>query len=551
MIRYIILLFFSITVVSCSNFFDTFPHDELSTSTTWKTEEDANRFVIGCYSGFVNGTYLLSSDCTSDIGYSHSDGWGWRNIGNGTLSASNTGSSYYDFTTIRRCNTFLENVDKVQFKDESIKKDFIAQVRTIRAYKYFEMNFWYGGVPIIDSYLSAEEAQVPRKTEEEVKQFIYQELDASIPDLQVMPSQVGRIAKATALAIKMRSALYWGDLERSLSAAQEIIKMQQYELDPDYSNLFTLAGKSSPEIIYAVQYMENVQPFDLIGKMYNYIDGGLSSIVPTQNLVDMYEMEDGLPKEESSLYNPSLPFYKRDPRMKMTILYPGQNWKAKGKDEVILNTLDKEIKKIDSNGQLIQVVNDNYYGYSINASQTGLSWAKYTVPMDQYSDIWKTSACPILFRYAEVLLSYAEAKNELNGPSDDVYEKLDLVRNRVGMPSVDRNKYSTKEKLRELIRRERTVEFAGEGLRRADILRWKDSSGKMLAESVLNEDLYRIVGTINYDETDPTRRAVIDIQAPLEAKKIETRKFRLHNRYYPIPQSSIDKNPNLKQNEGY
>lgn len=551
MAKYIMSLILSIVMTGCSGFFDTVPYDALSPSTTWKTEKDANSFAIGCYSGFVNGAYLLYADCASDIGYNKFPWEGWTNIGNGTLSASDPGASYYNFTTIRRCNTFLENVDKVQFKDESAKKDLIAQVRTIRAYKYFELNFWYGGVPIIDSYLSAEEAQVPRKTEDEVKQFIYEELDASIPDLQVMPSQVGRIGRATALAIKMRSALYWGDLERSLSAAEEIINMQQYQLDSDYANLFTLAGKTSPEIIYAVQYLENVQSLGTIGQMYNNVDGGWSSIVPTQNLVDMYEMEDGLPKEESSLYNPSLPFYKRDPRMKMTILYPGQNWKAKGKEEVILNTLDKEIKKKDANGQEISVINDNYYANANNASQTGLSWAKYTVPMDQYSDIWKTAACPILFRYAEVLLSYAEAKNELNGPSNDVYEKLDLVRNRVGMPSVDRKKYSSREALRELIRRERTVEFAGEGLRRADILRWKDASGKMLAESVLNGDLCRIVGTINYEESDPTKRAVINTQASLEEKKIETRKFRSHNRYYPIPQSSIDKNPNLKQNEGY
>ena len=76
---------------------------------------------------------------------------------------------------------------------------------------------------------------------------------------------------------------------------------------------------------------------------------------------------------------------------------------------------------------------------------------------------------PIVFRYAEVLLSYAEAENELNGPSADVYAKINLVRQRAGMPAVDQTKYGTKDKLRELIRRERSVEFAGEGLRRADI----------------------------------------------------------------------------------
>ena len=153
----------------------------------------------------------------------------------------------------------------------------------------------------------------------------------------------------------------------------------------------------------------------------------------------------------------------------------------------------------------------------------------------------------IVFRYAEVLLSYAEAANELDGPSAQVYDCLDQIRTRAGMPAVDRAKYSTKETLRELIRRERCVELAGEGLRRADILRWKDANGKRLAETLLNGNLDRITGTINYDESDPYKRAVISSVRTT----IETRQFTERNRYLPIPQGSIDKNPNLEQNPGY
>lgn len=247
-----------------------------------------------------------------------------------------------------------------------------------------------------------------------------------------------------------------------------------------------------------MQYLENLQGLGVIGQMYNNVDGGWSSIVPTQNLVDMYEMKDGSTKEESDIYDPKYPFKDRDPRMEMTILFPGQMWQAQGKDAVVLNTLDKEINGIS---------NDNYPEGLDNASKTALSWSKYLAPMDQYSNIWDTGACPIVFRYAEVLLSFAEAENELNGPSDDVYKVLDKIRARVSMPTVNRTKYGTKETLRELIRRERTIELAGEGLRKADILRWKDSSGKMLAENLLNSNLYRITGTINYNEADPYKKS--------------------------------------------
>ena len=146
-----------------------------------------------------------------------------------------------------------------------------------------------------------------------------------------------------------------------------------------------------------------------------------------------------------------------------------------------------------------------------------------------------------------MLLSWAEAENELNGPSAQVYDYIDQIRQRVGMVKVDRVKYATKDALRELIHRERCVEFAGEGLRRADILRWKDGNGKMLAETVLNGELRRITGTVNYNEPDKYKRAEITGTA-----LIETRKFAPKNRYLPISQTDVlDKNPNITQNPGY
>ena len=228
----------------------------------------------------------------------------------------------------------------------------------------------------------------------------------------------------------------------------------------------------------------------------------------------------------------------RDPRMAMTVIFPGQDFEGS-----IFNTLDQTLPGGGNN--------QNYPLVADNASKTALTWAKYLAPMSQYPDIWDTDACPIVFRYAEVLLSFAEASNELTGPSGDVYDILDDIRQRVNMPVVDRTKYNSKESLRELIRRERGVEFAGEGLRRADIIRWKDSSGKMVAETVLNGPLYRVIGTVNHNEADVYKRATIDINASAEDRLVENRQFLPIHRYLPIPQSSIDKNPNLKQNTGY
>lgn len=352
------------------------------------------------------------------------------------------------------------------------------------------------------------------------------------------PAASGYIAKGTALAIKMRSALYYADYQRAKEAAKAIMDLGQYELDPSFENIFMVSGQNSKEIIAAVQHDENLYSNWMIATMYNNSDAGWSSMVPSKNLIDAYEMSNGLTKEEAgSGYDPVHPFANRDPRMAMTVLYPGMDWVNYKGEETIINTLDKEV-----NGK----TNPDHPGTANNSSKTGLTWAKYLAPMSQYGDVWSSNAQTIIFRYAEVLLTYVEAENELNGPSAEIYDMLDQIRTRVGMPKVDQSKYGTKETLRELIRRERSIELAGEGLRRADILRWKDASGKMVAETVLNAPLESFTGTINYDEKDPYKRAVIS-----GVELVENRSFAPHNRYLPIKQDALDKNKLLKQNDGY
>ncbi len=538
-------------MASCSDFLDTLPSDALTPETTWKTEQDAQKFLIGCYDGWEKGEELLYMDCASDFGYNNFQWEGYKDFGNGTLSQANPGTNFYDYTIIRRCNTLLENIDKIAFSDEKVKKDLIAQARVIRAYRYFKMNWLYGGVAQIGNYGSDQEAQVERATEAQIREFIHAELDECTSDLSEKPAARGRIAQGAALAIRMREALYYGDWQVAKEKAQAIIDLSKkngnlYELEKGadgYSRLFQVAGQDSKEIILAVQYINSTKPLGVIGQMYNNGDGGWSSIVPTYQLIDTYEMKSGLTITESgSGYDPAHPFKNRDPRLALTVIYPGADYIKADGTKAVFNTLDKTI---DGSA------NANFMTAADNASKTGLTWNKYLGPITQYADIWKSNACPIVFRYAEVLLTWAEAENELNGPSEDVYAKIDEVRTRVGMPKVDRNKYNSKETLRELIWRERGVEFAGEGIRRADILRWKTSDGKMLAEKVLNVTLERRVGTVDMKGSDPESRATIKQDASAADKKIEDRKFEKKNRYFPFGQEVLDKNPKLTQNEGY
>lgn len=535
-----------LATTSCSDFLNTVPYDALAPSNTWKTEGDAEKFLIGCYDGWIDESGILYWDCASDFGYSNFLWDHYQSIGNGTMTAGlKEVSDHYTFSKIRQCNDFLTNIANVPFADEAKKNDMIAQVKVMRAYDYFDKNWQYGGVPIIDSYSSREEAQVPRNTEAEVNKFIEDELDAAIPMfLEDKASKAGYIDRATALAIKMRHALYYGKYERAKEAARIIMDMGKFDLEEDYGRLFRLEGQDSKEIIAAVQHMETYYGNMFPAIMANNEDGGWSSMVPTWNLVNAYEMDNGLTKEEAGdYYDPKHPFANRDPRLAMSIAFPGMDWIRDDGTTKVLNTLNDSIV-IDNK----KVLNLNYSTASNNSSKTGLTWNKYVYPLNQFADMWDTGMNTILFRYAEVLLSYVEAENELNGPSEDVYGKLNQIRNRAGMPIVDRAKYGTQEKLRELIRRERSVEMAGEGLRRADILRWKDAEGKMLAETLMNGELRCPGGTIDYTETNPYKRAVI---IPDSVQLVESRGFSTHNRYLPIPQKYRDLNDKLEQNPGY
>lgn len=539
-------------MTSCDDFFDTAPKDALSPATFWKTEADAEKAVVACYEDWCSpatgSSEVFFADCMSDIAYSYTGSSSYKYIGNGSATRTST-VKYYDYSIIRRCNTFMENVDKVPFADDKVKNNLIGQVRTIRAWRYFQMNFWYGGVPLITGLPQfADDAKLPRDTEEAVKKFVYDELDKAVTELNDAPSARGRIAKGTALAIKMRSALYYDDLDRALEAARAIQNLNLYEIEKgmSYEELFSLKGRDSKEIICSMQHVPTTEPFGNTIRLFSNEDGGWASFVPTQNLVDMFEMENGLmPEEEGSGYDPVHPFAHRDPRLKKTIVYPGLDWDGANGKTRVYNTLDKTI-----DGKS----NSDYMDAANNATHTGMIWAKYTAPISQYSaSLSNDELCPILFRYAEVLLTIAEIDVEKGVNTDEVYRILDELRGRGGHVAVDRSRYSTQAQLRELVRRERCLELAGEGLRRADLVRWKDENGKMLAETLLNGPLYRMVGTVDVNNPDPDMRAVIE--APSEDNKtlrtLENRTFSPYQRYLPIHQDQLNTNPNLTQTEGY
>jgi len=535
---FVALLMAGLGLQSCSDFLDKYPGDVLTPDTFWKTEADAKLALVGCYRNWESEG-VLYRDCGSDNAFSFHKHEGWQIVGNGGMSSADPGSGYYDYGTINRCNEFLENIDAIPFADNKLKERFKAEVRFIRAYQFMLLTLNYGDVPLsLKTYSTIEEARLSRAPKIEVEKFILQELKevaGTLPE-KYNSADIGRITKGAALAMRMRLNLYLGQFEDALTDATAVKDLNVYQLFPTYDGVFHLANVNNSEVILDVQFKENDKENWLIAALFPNGDGGWSSIVPINALVNAYEMKDGSTIQEATLsgkYDQKHPFLDRDPRLKMSILYPGQNWNGR-----IYDPLAKNIKQDDGK----EVSNPDYFNGASNASKSGYAMKKYTAPNSQFVDPWNTSMNIIVTRYAEVLLTIAETKIELGRIDNEVYTSLDMVRERAGMPKVDRTKYATKEKLRELVRRERRVEFAFEGLRRADIIRWD------IAKDVLNgraEGSW--TGVVDKNEPNEDKRALLNGDPIF----IEDRKFQSFNRYLPIGQDQLDLNKNLTQTPGY
>ncbi|RHR61718.1 RagB/SusD family nutrient uptake outer membrane protein [Parabacteroides sp. AF17-28] len=544
---------------SCDDFFDLNPKDQLTTNTFWNTSNDVDAAVTAAYNWWVNNyvgsKFIFYEDSYSDIGFNYTNASNMRNMGRGSVSPTSAPNYWRQYETIRRCNFVIENIDLVPASamTETQKNDFLAQVRAIRGYSHAYLATWYGDAVIMDFVpATADDAKLPREPEAKVKEHAMNDLVWSAEHIAEKPAEKGRIAKGTVLSMIARFNLLWGNYSEALDAANQVIALNQYELDPDFLNMFSMAGQNSKEIICTYEHVQTTYAYSDVIRFYNNSDGGWASFVPTQNMVDMFEMADGkMIDEAGSGYDPVHPFYNRDPRLKNTVIYSGLDWVGRNNVPRIFNTLDKTLPNGSSN--------KDYYTAADNASHTGMLWAKYLYPnQGQYSTSMNDDAlCPIIFRYAEILLTKAECLVELNQDLQEAMNIVDRLRVRGGHIAVDRSKYNTQAKVRELVRRERTIELAGEGFRYEDIVRWDEydksgaKTGRKVAEAVMPGDLYRLCGTVNYDEPDPDRRAVIDVNATPEDRLIEVRYFDKKQFHLPILQAEMDANPQLVQNDGY
>lgn len=494
----------------------------------WNTAADAE---LGLYRGYVgipdglSGRQIMFLDALSDQLVARQSTRGEYEAYVKGIQASDWDKANHiymdDYKTIRRVNRLLENIGRV-YMEEPLRERFILEARALRAYYHMELLMLFGGVPIVTTALSPEESKMERNTAEEVYKFVKTELAfcaEQLPERYDFADRT-RITSGIAYALLTRVALFFHDYPTAKEASLKVIESDVYQLHRSanpansYRDLFGYAGESNNERIF-FRENGNSAAFTTIGMPS---EGGQSVLSPTAAIVDAYQLKDGrnlqeLPADSIALFHRD-PNHKdmRDPRLKASILLVGDTF------------MNSTLNPFDNSN-----INANRLGNQYS-TVTGYWVKKYLDERDKTPSASTRNLDFMIIRYAEVLLSYAEAlveSGEWNHP--DVLYYVNLVRNRAGMPSATLEKYNSEEKMRQLIRQERTVELAFEGVHYFDIRRWGTW------ENVMNGVVYGAV--------DPATGRKIEV---------ETRTTNGDRSYWwPIPEVEMLSNPNMVQNPGY
>lgn len=448
------------------------------------------------------------------------------------------------FSGIRQANMVIEHIDMVEnFPSQDIYDRSLGEAYFLRAYMYFELVKRWGAVPLFDKplELGVDDLDLPRATYEECIAFIEADCNtaAGLLDLTNSEGDTGRATKGAALALKSRTLLYAArplnnpenDIDKwkaAADAAWEVINLNQYSLDPDYVNMFfrpdlgteIIMNRPRTKLTFEQGRPSNNSSFfvriALPGGNYN--GWGVTGV--TGSFVDLYEDSNGYPiTNAASNYTLTDPYVNRDPRLRMTVLYNDRFWFNK----------NIELYKSDSQGR--QGTEYNKIGYAI---------AKFWPEAHQRYKGTSTYLNYIFFRYAEILLNYAEAVNEAYGPDGTnpgagltAREATTLVRERVNHVPIPLDISSSTDTMRERIINERAIELCFEEQRWYDVISWNRGVEIFGADNPIKgmESTKNADGTFTY-----------------EPFVYETRTFKSHMHRYPIPNSEIFKSSVLEQN---
>ena len=562
-ILYVLILISSFLIVSCDSDFLEVDSPNLTDQAVWSDPALTEAFILGLYTsvrivdkepghngedtpaGFGRGFHWAMWCSVSDETiYSNDDDT--YLVQTGQLSPSNYGwmSTTWgrSYRNIREVNLALSNIDTDDsvFEDD-LKRLLVAELHFIRAFRYFELLRAFGKVSMMgDHVYSMNDDFTPlydRKEIPEVVAYILSELEMAIQDLPL--DNDARATKGAAMTLKSRlllyaaSPLYTGGSndgqkwQAAARAAEQVMELGKYslvtDLDEDksenYRKLFVSQYATSEDIFlryYASTGLGRSIPSERMNGPNG--SGGWGGNGPMQNFVDDFEMSNGKAIDEpDSGYDDQDPYEDRDPRFYATVVNNGSMLRDRPYEFFLPGGMDS------SDG------NEPW-----NVSKTGYLLRKFMDTDITLNDWDYMGAIPLRYmRYAEVLLNYAEAQNEAVGPDDNVYNAINQVRQRAGMPPLVG---LSQDQMREKIRNERRIELAFEEHRYFDVRRWK------IAMDVENREARAI---LIIKESDGSLTYSPDIA--LRGKLFEEKHY-----WMPIPLEEILASNNvLEQNPGY
>jgi hypothetical protein len=581
------ILLIAIAAASCNKYLDRLPLDTITSEAFFENATQVDQALTGVYNaygvrtvspGFGNPTpYYSKMDLYTEIGLERGLN---GTIGSGAYSpASGTVVELWAafYQVIQRANTLIFNMKRAQgVMNPAEYRRIEAEAKVLRAAAYWHLIVYWGDVPFFTGPLEQEAFfNATRTPVKQIIDFLVPDLRQAATVLDWQPRDFGRVSRGVALGTAARIAMVDRRYSDVVSLTNEIITSNQYDLNPSFQNLFRKAGQESNvnrEIMF-------IYPFGNVdGGSFNYLNlvlgsrnqGGQSSHFPTQFLVDLFECTDGRTIDQSALYNPAQPNKNRDPRMKQTVIVPGDTVIVQGFNSMIFSSTDRRLWLFNPINRQItaSTINNldssNIFGPRLNGA--GNLWQKYAQDRDvngtagnSYKVGW------VYMRFAEILLMNAEAKMESGAPANDVAAPVNRVRTRAGMPNVAANVLANPAELKALVRREITIEFAAEGIHMADMRRWDNGAyaAKVMSAQIYGQPLsnMRLEPGVGVIFNNPAPSPVFDpvYKVPVSWPNADALRLKRELRIFnanqhilcPIPQSEIDKVPSLVQNPGW
>lgn len=478
-------------LTECSNGIETEVFSEIAATDSGVTESTIEALLIGAYSDFQLGTgpgsqFIYINEFSADHLWNERGGlsrstaffknWNWDSQNPSPLRRFWT----IPYTAIRDVNFLLDVIDEAQISEER-KAEVIAEAKFIRGFSYAYLYNWFGTVPLRTT--STDDFTLGRAEETELLNFIETELDEAASNLPIEATEVGRATKGAAYGVLMKHYLNTKQWAKVIEYADLIESLGVYSLymagENPSRDLFRvpLESEVANEIVYAIPASSSALTLGNPIQVHSYPESDYASFV---NGDDVWQENQPIAGTKNRVYDFFFnSFHPNDDRKKQ-----------------IIDTY------INRSGDTIEL--------EPNRNSPFKYWP------DPNTNIFSSGHDYRIVRYADVLLSKAEALNELNGPTQEAIDLINQVRMRAKVPALIVSDYPNTQSLRDAILDERGWEFWFEGKRREDLIR----HGKFVSSK-------------RNHPVDPVPNA---------------EDFRV---LFPIPQPEIDANPNLEQNPGY